>query len=112
MAPGNRLGSDVFGTELLKGSEEAWEPVQGEAGSVTSCFEGSAQETSGQGRVHTNVIAVMVNMVTGESFFPAFIRVCPLNRIRNPAEGLGTHCHKQSSGPANAGRRLPLPFQT
>ena len=55
---------------------------------------------------------VLVNTATGESFFLAFVRVCPSNRIRKPAKGLGTHCHKQSSDPVNAGRRLQLPFQT
>ena len=52
----------------------------------------------------------MVNMATGESFFPAFIRVYSLNRITKPATGLGTHCHKQSSDPVSSGRKLQLPF--
>lgn len=55
----------------------------------------------------------MVNMATGESsFFPAFIRVCPLSQIRNPATGLGTHHYKQSPDPANKGRKRQRPFQT
>lgn len=109
--PGNRLESRAIWYWAVKGSEGAQWPVQEEVGECHPLLWRQSLETFNQGRVQASGIVVMVNMATGESFFPAFIRVCSLNRITKPAKALGTHCHKQSSDPVNPGRKLQLPFR-
>lgn len=81
---------------LVLGCERLWkDPMSREnPGNVIHCFEAQSLETFNQGRVQASGIVVMVNMATGESFFPAFIKCVQQNRITKPAKALGTHCHQ------------------